>query len=230
MQKRYQIAIIIIIISLTTMLLINVQKKHEYETYLKQENENSISSILSVMQSNNEILKKYEESREITYAEFSRVGSSYLHAASALVDLQRQLTYFVSQEKDTNQNFNTMIRYFDGVSLFISMDVFQGIGNYYPHMYNDDLYGLNNDEKLVLDYMFELNQNFLAVISEKGFIDDPPNNKEYYIDVDSNNGLGELIDLIDGLADESKDYLGELISHDNSKVVEDFLFEVNYDY
>jgi len=227
MQKKYKIAVIIVFILLITMLLITVQKKHQYEKYLKQENGNSISSILSAIHSNNGILKKYEETGVITYAELSRIGISYFNAESDLRDLQRQLKYFASKEKD-NENFNTIISYFGGVSLFVSMDVLQGIGNYYPHMYNDEIIELSKDEKLILGYINGLNQKFIRVITEKGFINNQPNSKMYYIEIDANNGLADLIELVDGLANESKNYLLELESYYNSKVVEKFLLEVNY--
>lgn len=225
MQKRYKFAVIIVFILLLIMLLINVQKKHQYEEYLKLENKNSISSILSVIQKNNEILKKYEETDEITYAELSIIGISYFNAESELIYLQRQLKYFASKEKD-NESFNTIIRYFDGVSLYISMDLLQGIGNYYPHLYNDEILKLNKDEKLILSYINDLNQKFIYVITEKGFINNQSNNKEYYINVDDNYGLIDIIELIDGLANESKNYLKKIASRDNSKLVEEFLLEV----
>lgn len=227
MHKRYKTAVIIVIILLITILLITVQKKNQYETYLKQENENSISSILSAINSNNEVLKKYEETGEITYAELSRIGINYLNAESELIGLQRQLKYFASKEKD-NENFNIIISYFDGVSLFVSMDVLQGIGNYYPHMYNDEIFELSKDEKLILGYINGLNQEFIRIITENGFINNQPNNKMYYIDVDDNNGLVDLIELVDELANESKNYLLELENYNNSKVVEEFLLEVKY--
>jgi len=144
-----------------------------------------------------------------------------------LIDLQRQIKHFVTKEKYNNENFNTIISCFDGVSLFISMDVLQGIGNYYPHMYNDKVYELNKDEKLILGYIHDFNEKFINVITEKEFINNQPNGKQYYIDVDAYNGLGDLIDLIDALANELKNYLGELESYDNSKLVEEFLLEVN---
>lgn len=228
MQKKYKIAVIIIIISLFTILLINVQKIHQYDTYLKQENKNSISSILSAILSNNEILKKYEETGELTYAELSRIGINYFNAESELIDLQRQLKYFMSEEEYSTENFNSIISYFDGVSLFISMDVFKGIGNYYPHLYNDEIYELNKDEKLILGYIQRLNQKFIYVITEKGFINNQPNMKMYNIDVDDNNGLSGLIELVDRLAYESENYLRELKNLDNSKIVEEFLLEVAY--
>jgi hypothetical protein len=225
-QKRYIIAIIVVVISLTTILIMNVQKKHEYETYLKQENEKSISSILSMIYSNNEILKKCEETGEITYAELSRVGSSYLNIEFELIDLHSQIKHFVTKEKYNNENFNTIIRCFDGISLFISMDVLQGIGNYYPHMYNDKGYEMNKDEYQIFGYILNFNEKFINIITEKGFLSNQSNGKQYYIEVDAYNGLGDLIDLIDALAEEFKNYLGELERYENSKLVEEFLFEV----
>lgn len=228
MQKKYKIAVIIIIISLFAMSLINVQRKLQYDTYLRQENKNSISSILSVIDSNNEILKKYEENDEITYADLSRLGINYFDAEAELIGLQRQMKYFISKEDYNNENFNSIISYFDGVSLFISMDVFKGIGNYYPHLYNDEIYELNKDEKLILGYIQRLNQKFIYVITEKGFINNQPNMKMYNIDVDDNNGLSDLIELVDILAYESENYLRELKNLGNSKIVEEFLIEVAY--
>jgi hypothetical protein len=227
MHKIYKTAVIIVIISLIIILLITVKRKNQYETYLKQENENSINSILSAINDNNEVLKKYEETGEITYAELSRVGINYFNTESDLRGLQRQLEYFAPKEND-NENFNIIISYFDGVSLFVSMDVLHGIGNYYPNMYNDEIIELSKDEKLILGYIDGLNQKFIRIIAEKGFINNQSNSKMYYIDVDFNNGLVDLIDLVNGLANESKNYLLELESYDNSKVVEEFLLEVNY--
>jgi len=228
MKKRYRVAVIVGIIILTAVLFMNIQKKNEYEAYLKQENENSISSILSNIHSIDEILKDYEETDEITYAELSRIGSLSLDAEYELMDLHQQLSYYVSANKYSNENFNAVRSYFDGISLFITMDVLQGIGNYYPHMYNDETYQLNEDEILILGHMFDLNQKFIEVISNEDLINDKINSKEYSINLDNNNGLGDLIDLTNLMVNVSKDYLSEIETNENSKLVEDFILRVSY--
>lgn len=106
------------------------------------------------------------------------------------------------------------------------MDVFKGIGNYYPHLYNDEIYELNKDEKLILSYIHSLSEKFVHVVTEKGLINNQPNMKMYNIDVDDNNGLSGLIELVDALSYELKSYLAELASQD-SKIAEKFFLKVN---
>lgn len=228
MRKKIKITLVIIMISFIVMLLMNVQRIHQYDLYLRQENKNSISSILSVIINNNEILKKYEETGELTYAELSIIGVDYFNAESELINLQRQLKHFMSKEKYNNENFNIIISYFDGVSLFITMDVFEGIGNYYPHMHNDELYELNKDEKLILGYLYNLNQKLIHVIAEKGFINNQAYSEMFIIDVDDNNGLSSLIELVNGLAYEIENYLKELKVQDNIKIIDELLLKVDY--
>ncbi len=226
MKKRHVILSIAIVILLITILSINVHKNREYAMYLKQENENSINAILSIIESNNEILNKYEETGAMTYSEFSRIGNSSLNAEKQLSDLQRQVKYFVSEKKYSHEDFNTIRSYFDSVSMWISMDLLQGIGNYYPHMYNDDVYDLNQDEKLILGYLVEINRRFINDIEANGFINNESNGKKYYVDPDDNNGLGHLIKLVDALTIDVKEQLKELESYDNN-LVEGFLSRVN---
>ncbi|MGB4588158.1 MAG: hypothetical protein WBI17_02845 [Clostridiaceae bacterium] len=227
MKKGFKIVVIVALTLLTILLLFNIQNNREYKSYLLQENENSISSILSSIRNNNEVLNEYKKSGQITYAELSRIGSNYLNAGDKLKDLLKQAKYFMSDANYSHENFNAIIIYLDGISLFISMDLLQGIGNYYPHMYNDKVYELNEDEKLILSYMFDLNQKITDIGIEKGFMSNKLNSKEYNIDKGKNNGLEALVDFIDAVANESKKYFGELKNLENSKLVEKFILDVS---
>ena len=227
MKKGFKYIVIAALILLTILLLFSIQNNREYKSYLRQENENSISSILSSIRNNNEILNEYKKSGQITYAQLSRIGSNYLSAGDELKILLEQVNHFMADDNYSHENFNTIIIYLDGTSLFISMDLLQEIGNFYPQMYNDKVYELNEDEKLILGYMLELNMKFTDIITEKGFLSNPKNSKEYNIDVSKNNGLGVLSDLIDAVANESKGYFEELKNPKNSKLVEKFILEVS---
>lgn len=215
------------LIVLVILLVFSFQKNDQYKSYIREENENSISSILSAIRSNNEILADYNKSDHITYAELSRIGNNYLYAGDELKDLLKQVNHFMPDDNYSHENFNAIIVYFDGISLVISMDMLKEIGNYYPHLYNDDVYELNEDEKLVLGYMIDLNQSFNDIIIEKGLMSNQINSKEYNIDIDKNNGLVVLADFIDAMAIEAKEYFGKLKNPENSKLVEKFILDVS---
>lgn len=223
MKKRIKFVVIVTLILLTILLLFNIQNNRKYKSYLMQQNEYSISSILFSIRNNNVILNKYKKSGQITYAELSRIGSNYLDAGDELKGLLEQVNHFMADANYSHENFNTIIVYLDGISLFISMDLLQGIGNFYPQMYNDKVYELNEDEKIILGYIFDLNMKFTDIIIEKGFLSNQENSKEYNIDVGKNNGLGVSSDFIDAVANETKGYFGELKNPKNSKLVEKFI-------
>ena len=79
------------------------------------------------------------------------------------------------------------------------MDMLNGIGNHYPVLYDDRIYILNDDEKMILDNMLLLNQNFLDLISEQGFLSNQEIGKAFLIDTDKANGLIDLIDLVNAM-------------------------------
>lgn len=223
MKKGIKFVVIAALILLTILLLLSIKKNREYKSYLMQQNEYSISSILSRIRNNNEILNEYKKSGQITYAELSRIGSNYLDAGDDLKGLLEQVKHFMADANYSHENFNTIIVYLDDISLLISMDLLQGIGNFYPQMHNDQVYELNEDEKLILGYIFDLNMKFNDIIIEKGFLSNQENSNEYNIDVGKNNGLGVSSDFIDAVANETKGYFGELKPPKNSKLVEQFI-------
>lgn len=227
MKKRYLIASICGVTLLTAMLLLSLQKNNEYEAYLQHENENSISAILSSINAIDEVFKSYEETDEMTYAQLSRIGSLLLGAEYELVDLYKQLSFYMSDDEYSDENFNTVIRYFDGISVFISRNVLQDYGNYYPQLYNERVYELNEDEILILDHMADLNQEFIDLISNEGLVSDKGNFKEYDINLDDYNGLGDLIDLIDVMARVSNEHIREFESFGKTDLVEDYLSRVS---
>lgn len=227
MKRGLKIVFIVTSILLAISLLFSIQNNRKYKSYLMQKSENSISTILSSIRNNNEILNECNKSGQITYAELSRIGSNYLNAGDELKGLLEQATHFMADVNYSHENFNTIIVYLGGTSLFISMDLLQGIGNFYPQMYNDNVYELNDDERLILGYIFDLNMKFADIIIEKGFLSNQKNSKEYNIEAGKNNGLGVLSDFIDAAANETKGYLGEITPPKNSKLFEKFILAVS---
>lgn len=62
----------------------------------------------------------------MTYAELSSIGNNYLYAGIELKDLLEQVKHFMSDADYSNENYNSIIIYLDGISLFVSMDILKG--------------------------------------------------------------------------------------------------------
>ena len=227
LQKKQKIVAIVALISLTILLLFSIRMNHEYKSYLVKQNEYSISSFLSSIRNNTEILNEYKKTDNMTYAELSSIGNNYLYAGIELKDLLEQVKHFMSDADYSNENYNSIIIYLDGISLFVSMDILKGIGNHYPHMYNETVYELDDDEKLILGHIFDMNQRFNAIMIEKGFMSNELVTKAFTIDEGKHNGLDVLSDFIDAVANESKDYFDELKHLENSQLVQKFILDVS---
>lgn len=94
-------------------------------------------------------------------------------------------------------------------------------------MYNETVYELNDDEKLILGHIFDMNQRFNAIMIEKGFMSNELVTKAFTIDEGKHNGLDVLSDFIDAVANESKDYFDELKHLENSQLVQKFILDVS---
>jgi hypothetical protein len=227
MKKIFQVMGVLIILGLAIMLFIQVKENREYKSYLKQENKNSISSILSNIQRMDDVLKRHEESGEITYGQLSSIGMNYLNAESSLGKLYRQERFFDEEKYYSHKAYSVVLEYFDGVSMFISMDVLHTTGNHYPHANNEEIYFLNHEEQIMMEHIQELNYRFIEIIKAKGFLDNTKDSMEYYVEVETkNNGLETLDDLIESIAEEIEYFLGNQSISTEGSLAEAFLERV----
>ncbi len=227
MKKNHQIIMAVSLMLLAIFSLIQVREKGEYESYLRQENRNSISVIIANIKRIDDVLEKYEETGEITYSEISSVGMKYLNAENYLSKLYRQECFFEVDRSHSSKAYNDVLKYFDGVSMFISMDVLHTTGNHYPYAYNEEIYILNEDVRMVLNNISELNRTFVDVIKAEGFLDNPQGSMENYVVVDTkNNGLETLDHLVVGIADETNLILDKQTSYADDSIIEKFFDRV----
>jgi hypothetical protein len=201
MKKSQKKLLILFCFLLAGILIFNILKVRKLEQYIINENKNEISSLLALLQQNNEIFSSWEETGNISYSELSQIGYKYLTASIKIDSLYRQVGHFIEDENFDEKNRYAVQKYFNNISMIISMDIFNDVGNSYPNINNETIYELTLEEEEVLLNISNICKEIDVLIISSDLIGNESYGRAYRIDTGKKYGLSTLILLVDNIAE-----------------------------
>jgi len=228
-MAKYKKILFTTILAILVLLYADASRERSrYQEYLASEDQKILQTAYMNIRASHDILKDRQENGAITRSDLSLLGLNAQNIRTGLIRLQAESGHFLSEKDYDHEAYNILAGYFDGISLFISMDLFDGQGNVFPHLEDPTLVNLDEKEK-VLEHMLLISDLLLSHLqaSEITIPDDMGGDQS----LSHKKELSNLMTTVKSMSEDLDAYLVALQAQpDQSELTLKFLEEVVYKY
>lgn len=228
MKRNTQILFATILLALVLLYAGASRDRNRYQEYLAWENQKVLQRTVQNMTDSQEILQGHRDSGTISRRNLSLLGVKAQEIRSAFIRLQEESRHFLKDKDYDHEAYNILAGYFDGISLFISMDLFEGQGNAFPHLEDPTLFNMD-EEEMVLEHMLHISDLLLSDLQASEIT--PPDGTEDYQSLSHRKELSSLMDTVRSMSEDLDAYLKEIqLQSDKTDLTLKFIEEVVYRY